>query len=253
MREAEIPDKRSILRSWLFWVLLLGLISAGAVALWVRFTPASAQASQVMKVEEGLSSLQALQRRVDAGDAEAQRLMAIRYRDGIGVLRSAAETKRLLELSISAGNAHAMYELACLYDGGMPGVAADEEKAWDLYVKSAEHGHINAAAYVSEALSFGVGIVKKNHLTEAYAWRSVAAYLHEACRDGSRIIINIKGRRGLMNIDMYDATYSSSDAVGSTTLWLRRLEKRLSVQDILVAQDRSREILAQIQAKRAKK
>jgi hypothetical protein len=56
-----------------------------------------------------------------------------------------------------------------------------------------------------------------------------------------------------MNIDMYDATYSSSDAVGSTTLWLRRLEKRLSVQDILVAQDRSREILAQIEAKKAKK
>ena len=157
MREGEIPDKRSILRSWLFWGLLSGLTSAAVVFLWLGLAPGSTPGIQFKKADEVLSPLHALQKRADAGDPEAQRLMAIRYRDGIGVLRSAAETKRLLELSISAGNAHAMYELACLYDGGMPGIAADEEKAWDLYVKSAEYGHINSAAYVSEALSFGVG------------------------------------------------------------------------------------------------
>lgn len=253
MRESEILDKRSALRIWLFWGLLSGLTSAVVVTLWIRFTPASVKIEQVIKVEEALSPLQALQLRVDAGDPEAQRLMALRYRDGVGVLRSAAETTRLLKLSISAGNANAMYDLACLYDGGMPGVAADEEKAWELYMKSAEYGHVNGAAYVSEALSFGAGLVSKNHLTEAYAWRSVATYLHETCRDGSKIIINIKGRRGFMNLDMYDATYSSSDTVFSTSLWLRRLEKKLSNQDILLAQDRSREILAQIKAKNAKK
>lgn len=251
MREDHPVSRSSDLPQWIFLGVLMSLILLAASL----GTPNSDVSARVAKhgQQEKLTDLQLLQRQVDAGDPEAQRLMALRCRDGVGVLRSAAETTRLLELSISGGNVHAMYDLACLYDGGMPGVAADDEKAWDLYLKSAEHGHVNGAAYVSEALSFGVGVVKDNHLVEAYAWRSVVTYLHEHIQDASFIIINMKGRRGFMNIDMDDATYASGGAVHSTTLWLRRLEKRLSVQGILEAQKRSRELLTEIEAKKAKK
>ena len=270
MREAEIPDKRSILRSWLFWGLLSGLISAVVVTLWIRFTPASAQAGQVIKAAEALSPLQALQLRVEAGDPEAQRLMAIRFLSGDGVLRSAEESKKLYDLSVSGGNAQAMYELACLHDTGTTGFPRDAAMAWDLYFRAAKSGQIDAMGYVSEAYEGGPA----KDLVAAYAWRSVAIHLHQLSEQRPGISFKVNGSLGWMGIATYDPDYSNGSYgpssrndpsyVGytnrSTELgvlrqeeWLNRITRKLSDADILLAQKRSRELLAEIEANKAKK
>lgn len=270
MREAEIPRKRSILRSWLFWSLLLGLVSAGAVALWLRSAHASVQATQVVKGGEALSSLHALQRRVDAGDPEAQRLMAIRYLSGDGVLRSAEESKKLYDLSVSGGNAQAMYELARLHDTGIPGFPSDGIMAWDLYSRAAKSGQIDAMGYVSEAYEGG----PTKDLVAAYAWRSLAIHLHQLSEQRPSISFKVNGSLGWMGIATYDPDYSSGNYGPSTRndssyhdytnrstelqvlrqeVWLNRISRKLSDADILLAQKRSRELLAEIEAKKAKK
>ena len=261
MREAEIPDKRSILRSWLFWVLLLGLISAGAVALWLRSAHASAQATQVMKAGEALSPLQALQRRVDAGDPEAQRLLAIRFLSGDGVLRSAEESKKLYDLSVSGGNAQAMYELACLHDIGITGFPRDGVIAWDLYSRAAKAGQINAMGYVSEAYEGGPA----KDLVAAYAWRSLAIHLYQISERRLVISFHVNGSLGWIGISHYDHNYGNDSSyvdytTRSTSLsvlrheeWLNRITRKLSDADILLAQKRSRDLLAEIDAKKAKK
>jgi hypothetical protein len=260
MREAETPDKRSILRSWLFWGLLSGLISAVVVTLWLRFTSTSAQATQVSKAEEGLSSLQALQRRVDADDPEAQRLMAIRYFNGDGVLRSAEESKKLYDLSVSGGNAQATYELACLHDAGFPGFPRDGVMAWDLYSRAAKAGQINAMGYVSEAYEGG----PTKDLVSSYAWRSLAIHLYQLNEGRSNISFRVNGSLGWMGIEAYDQSYRNDSSYSSYTtqdislivlrhdIWLKRISRKLSDADILLAQKRSRELLSEIEANKAK-
>jgi TPR repeat protein len=261
MREAETPDKRSILRSWLFWGLLSGLTSAVVVTLWLRFTSASAQVSQENKAEDALSPLPALQRRVDAGDPEAQRLMAIRFLSGDGVLRSAEESKKLYDLSVSGGNAQAMYELACLHDTGHPGFPRDGVMAWDLYSSAAKAGHINAMGYVSEAYEGG----PTKNLVSAYAWRSLAIHLYQLSERRSYISFKVNGSLGWMGIEAYDQSYRNDSSYFSYTTqatslsvisheeWLNRVSRKLSHADILLAQKRSRELLKDIEAKKAKK
>jgi TPR repeat protein len=270
MREAETPGKRSILRSWLFWGLLSGLTSAVVVTLWLRFTSASAQVSQENKAEDALSPLPALQRRVDAGDPEAQRLMAIRFLSGDGVLRSAEESKKLYDLSVSGGNAQAMYELACLHDTGHPGFPRDAVMAWDLYSRAAKAGQFNAMAYVSEAYEGG----PTKDLVSSYAWRSLAIHLYQLSERQSNISFMVNGSLGWMGVANYDQDYiygsyrpssrndssyyeytreSTSLLVIRHDVWLNRISRKLSDPDILLAQKRSREILAEIDAKTAKK
>lgn len=261
MREAEIPDKRSILRSWLFWGLLSCLISAVVVTLWIRFTPASAQVGQVIKAEEALSPLQALQLRVDAGDPEAQRLMAIRFLSGDGVLRSAEESKKLYDLSVSGGNAQAMYELACLHDTGTTGFPRDAAMAWNLYFRAAKAGQINAMAYISEAYEGGPA----KDFVSSYAWRSLAIHLSQLPGQRANLSFKVDGSLGWMGIthryeeylnDPCYYKYNSLSAVlivSSHEKWLERISGMLSDADILLAQKRSRELLAEIEAKKAKK
>ena len=262
MREAEIPDKRSILRSWLFWGLLSGLTSAAVVFLWLGIAPSSTPEIQVKKAEAVLSPLQALQLRVDSGDCEAQRQMAFRFLFGNGVLRSAEDSKRLYDLSVSGGNAQAMYDLACLHDSGAPGFVRDAALAWGLYQRAAKAGQIDAMGYVSEAYEGSSDVID---LVASYAWRNVAIHLSRSSEGEQVIRIKTNGSRGWMGINTrhyYDAKdtsyfdYNNQSVlltVRSPDEWIRRLERKLSDTDILVAQKRSKEILKEIEASKLKK
>ena len=268
MREADAPKASTDLPQWAFISVLMALILLAAGL----GSPKSASSAQAAKQgqEEKLTDLQLLQRRVDAGDPEAQRLMAIRFLSGEGVLRSAEESKKLYDLSVSGGNAQAMYELACLHDTGTPGFPRDAAVAWDLYFRAAKGGQINALAYVSEAYEGG----PTKDFVAAYAWRSVAIHLHQLSEQRPSISFKVNGSLGWMGIATYDPEYvngsygpsyrndhSYSDYTNrSTSLqvlrheeWLNRISRKLSDADILLAQKRSRELLAEVEAKKAKK
>jgi len=260
MREADAPKASTDSPQWIFISVLMGLVLLAA-SLGSPNSAASAPAAQ-QGPEEKLTDLQRLQRRVEAGEPEAQRLMAIRYLNGDGVLRSAEESKKLYDLSVAGGDAQAMYELACLHDTGQPGFPRDGVVAWGLYSRAANAGQIDAMGYVSEAYE---GNRDLQDLVAAYAWRSVAIHLRRLSEGRSDIHIKTDGSLGWMGIEDKGANYlndpSYFDYNARTTLlivlrhdeWLRRIEKKLQDDHVLVAQRRSQEILRQIEAKKAKK
>lgn len=256
MREVEAPMKPSALSNWFFWGVLSGLMSMVIVAAWQGPSAPTPQVVEVKKPGEVLTPLQLLQSRVDAGDPEAQRLMAIRYLVGDGVLRSAEESKKLYDFSVAGGDAQAMYELACLHDTGRPGFPRDGVVAWGLYLRAANAGQIDAMGYISEAYEGSRGL---HDLVAAYAWRSVAIHLYRLSVERSDIYIKTDGSLGWMGIEQYERAYASFD-YQSTFLrvvrhdeWLQRIETKLQHAHVLVAQKRSRELLKEIEAIKAKK
>ena len=262
MREVEAPMKPSALSGWIFWGVLSGLMSMVLVAAWQGLSAPAAQGVEAKKSGEVLTPLQLLQRRVDSGDSEAQRLMAIRFLSGDGVLRSAEESKKLYDLSVSGSNAQAMYELACLHDTGHPGFPRDGVVAWDLYLRAANGGQIDALGYISEAYE---GDRALKDLVASYAWRSVAIHLSRLSEARLSISIKTNGSLGWMGISndylasRNDPSYSDYNPQSALLrvlrhdVWLQRIEKKLSDADILLAQRRSRELLGQIEANKAKK
>ncbi len=252
MREAEPPDRPTLFRSRISLVLLVGVISFAIVALWLRFAPAPERPAQASgpvtltkKSDEVLTPIQALQKRVDAGDPEAQRLMAIRYRDGDGVLRSAEETLRLLNAAIKGGDIQSLYELACIYDSGEPGIPTQPITAWLLFNEAAINGNLDAMWYVSEVHMRGASGIQFNPI-EAYAWRSVA--LHLGSQSSARISLNWSGPRSRGSSGA-DETFIA----GKSSSRYLSVGVRLSDADILLAQKRSKELLKEVEANMAKK
>jgi hypothetical protein len=247
MREDHPVSRSSDLPQWIFLGVLMSLI-----LLTASFgTPNSDVSAHVAKQgqQEKLTDLQLLQRQVDAGDPEAQRLMAIRYRDGIGVLRSATEMKRLLELSIKAGNNDAKYDLAVLQDTGFPGVGLQEQQAWANFYDAARSGHVPSMAYIAEACALG----DEKYLIESYAWRDLTILF--STDKVTYIWVHGNGSRGAFG----KATdYKGGFDILLSNLewrekWLKEVSSKMSRDDIIAAQKLSRELLAAIEAKKAKK
>ena len=270
MREDHPISRSSDLPQWVFLGVLMSLILLTASL----GTPNSDVSAHVAKQgqQEKLTDLQLLQRQVDAGDPEAQRLMAIRFLSGDGVLRSAEESQKLYDLSVSGGNAQAMYELACLHDTGTTGFPRDGAMAWDLYFRAAKAGQINAMGYVSEAYEGGPA----KDFVSSYAWRSLAIHLSQLPGQRANLSFKVDGSLGWMGIATYDPDYTSglypsysssrndpsyADYTNRSTQlgvlrqeeWLNRITRKLSDADILLAQKRSRELLAEIEANKAPK
>ena len=253
MREDHPVSRSTDLPQWIFIGVLMSLILLAASLGPAKSTeagqpsnPSPLSTAQRQAPDAQLTPLQALQRRVEAGDPEAQRLMALRYRDGDGVLRSAEETMRLLGASARGGDMQSTYELACIYDAGIPGVRSQPEIAWKLFNDAAMAGHVDAMWYLSESFLRGGSGIPYN-LIEAYAWRSLA--MHVGSQRSARVYLNWSGpvSRGSSGSS---EQISSGGRIGGE--WLRN-RIYLSDGDTLLAQKRSRELLAEIESKKAKK
>ena len=252
MREDHPVSRSTDLPQWIFIGVLMSLILLAASLGPAKSTeagqpsnPPQTSTAQRRDPDAQLTPLQALQRRVEAGDPEAQRLMALRYRDGDGVLRSAEETMRLLGASAQGGDLQSAYELACIYDAGIPGVRSEPKIAWKLFNDAAMAGHVDAMWYLSESYMRG-GSEAPYNLIEAYAWRSLA--MHIGSQRSAPVYLNWSGpaSRGSSGSSVQISSGGRIDDA-----WLRRIY--LPDADILLAQKRSRELLAEIEAKKTKK
>lgn len=256
MREDHPVSRSSDLPQWVFLGVLMSLILLTASLGPAKSTeagqpsnPSQTSTAQRRDPDAQLTPLQALQRRAEAGDPEAQRLLALRYRDGDGVLRSATETKRLLEMSIAAGNEDARYDLAFLQDTGFPGIGLQELQAWANFYNAARSGHIPSMAYIAEACAQGEG----QHIIESYAWRDLT--IHLSADKITSIWVHGNGSRGAFG----KATdYKGGFDILLSNLewrekWLKEVSSKMSRDDIIAAQKLSRELLAAIEAKKAKK
>jgi TPR repeat protein len=252
MREDHPASRSSDLPQWIFVGALMSLILLAASSGPAKSSEANQSSNPPQPAtspkpdpDAQLTPLQALQRRVEAGDPEAQRLMALRYRDGDGVLRSAEETMRLLGASARGGDLQSTYELACIYDAGIPGVRSQPDIAWKLFNDAALAGHVDAMWYLSESYLRGGSGIPYN-CVEAYAWRSLAMYL--ASQRSAPVYLNWRGPAGRGSSGSSEQISSGG---GISEYWLAKIP--VSNADILLAQKRSRELLAEIDAKKAKK
>ena len=79
----------------------------------------------------------------DQGDAVAQYKLGLRYVDGRGVAKDAAEAAKWFRKAADQGNAEGQFELGYLYEIGK-GVAKSEAEAAKWYQKSATLGNTDA-------------------------------------------------------------------------------------------------------------
>ena len=106
------------------------------------------------------------------GDAEAQRMMGILCRDGLGVAQDNAEALNWFRLAADKGNAVAQYDIGLMYRDGS-GMAQNYAEAVKWLRLAAGQGYAPAQFEVGTAYKLGLGMTPDN--IRAYLWYSYAA------------------------------------------------------------------------------
>ena len=107
----------------------------------------------------------------EAGDAQAQFRMALRYDQGAGVRQDYAESVKWLQKAAEQGLPEAQFNLGSMYASGL-GVNEDSTEAVAWYYRAALQGNASAQKNLGAMYGMGQGVAQ-NH-SEAYAWSSIA-------------------------------------------------------------------------------
>ncbi len=148
----------------------------------------------------------------EQGLAEAQLNLGLSYATGEGVAKDPTEAVKWFRKADEQGNAKAQFSLGLMYATG-DGVAKDPVEAVKWYRMAAEQGHALAQNNLGRMYDHGDGVLKDE--IEALAWFNISAI------SGDEIAVK--------NRDI--------------------LERRLGQQAALVAQQRSKELLRQLEAR----
>lgn len=110
--------------------------------------------------------------RAEAGDAEAQLQMGMRYATGDGVVQNDKEAAKWFERAARQGLAEAEYEYGLALLNGR-GVVQDYQAAFEWIEKPARRGHAKAQYSLGELYRYGTGTpIDKSR---AYLWFNLAA------------------------------------------------------------------------------
>ena len=108
----------------------------------------------------------------EAGEAQAQLTLGLRYGAGLGVPQDAAEAVRWYRLAAAQGHASAQNTLGVMYGTG-EGVPQDDAEAVRWYRLAAEQGHASAQNNLGLMYSNGRGVPQD--YVSAHMWLNVAA------------------------------------------------------------------------------
>ncbi|NGZ26693.1 MAG: sel1 repeat family protein [Magnetococcales bacterium] len=114
----------------------------------------------------------AVQDKADAGDAEAQYQVAVRYAEGEGVGKNPEEAAKWFQKSADNGDVDAMVMMGILFENGQ-GVKKDLSQAAQWYEKAAQRGHSEGQYYIAMMYAYGQGV--KKDLLQAGKWLEVGA------------------------------------------------------------------------------
>ena len=148
----------------------------------------------------------------EQNDASAQYALGNCYYRGLGVNKDALESVKWYRKAAEQNDAPAQYALGMAYQHGI-GVAKSSAESVRWHRKAAEQNHAQAQSNLGIAYSRGEGVAKDN--VEAYAW------------------FNLATKADKKNADVRDV-----------------LSGIMSPQQIATGQQRTTELLAQIEAKR---
>lgn len=122
--------------------------------------------------EDKIMFSEALAKRAEAGDAEAQYALGVAYCRGQGVAQDFGDAVRWYLKSAEQGHPDAQCNLAMHYFKG-EGVDRDMKKAVDWWKKSAEQGNAKAQCNLGECYQEGKG-VEKDENQAAFWWKKSA-------------------------------------------------------------------------------
>ena len=108
----------------------------------------------------------------EQGEAKAQFNLGVMYAKGEGVTEDDKEAVKWYQLAAEAGNADAQYNLGLRYDNGR-GVLEDDKEAVKLYRLAADQGHASAQHNLGYMYAEGEGVAEDDK--EAVKWYQLAA------------------------------------------------------------------------------
>jgi TPR repeat protein len=110
--------------------------------------------------------------KAEAGDANSELELGLRYFNGEGVTKNKVEAVKWYLKAAEQNNHFAQYNLGNLYYNG-DGVVKDYAEAVKWYRKAAEQNDVRAQSDLGLCYYFGNGVVKDE--VEAYKWWLLAA------------------------------------------------------------------------------
>jgi TPR repeat protein len=199
------------------------------------------------------SRIEDLRKAAEKGNAEAQFNLGVAYEHGGGVPEDATEAVKWYRKAAEQGNAEAQFNLGVAYDVGWGGLPKDAIEAVKFYRKAAEQGHVDALYTLGSAYWTGHGVPKDG--IEAAKWYRKAA--EQGKVEAQIELAFLYGLGDGVPKDEIEALawFNIAAASGNQTAIKTRelLENKLGRQASLLAQQRSKEILKQVEsAKQAK-
>jgi TPR repeat protein len=143
-------------------------------ALYEQVTAEYGASAYIKDLARGKALLADLERRAEAGDAEAQYALGEVYYDGTlpGIPKNYQVAVQWFSRAAASGHARAAFGMALAYDNGR-GVPNDDAQAVVWYRRAAEKGVVDAQFNLATMLSSGSGVPK--NIPEAINWYLKAA------------------------------------------------------------------------------
>lgn len=210
--------------------MLLGALLAGVLCV---------QAHQAARAEdlrdEPLAQIQQL---ADAGRADAQRELGIRYGQGTGITQDFRTARSWASKAASQGDPWAMRIMGLIYLNGL-GVESDRWRAVDYFKRSAEAGDLNAQYNL--AVIYYEGTLTKQSYEKALAWYKRAADQGNAKAQHNLGLMLANGIGTVQDrVEAYKwfELSGSGDAIAATTE-MQEIAPRMSKTEIAQAQERA--------------
>lgn len=202
--------------------------------------------------KDSKQSIDYLKKGVAGGSSDAAYLLGWAYATGEGVDKDAKEAIRFYRLAVAGGSYYAATNLAYHYQSGN-GVIKDDEEAAKLLIFASDAGYVDAKKSLGNLYGEGKGVaVDLGKASKLYREAAVLGDVECQRVMGSRYQQGI----GVMadNVEAY-AWYNVCAASGDELAAQSResVGQQMAPHQVSAAQKRSRELLAEIEAKKAKK
>jgi TPR repeat protein len=232
---------------------LIHLVLLTALFLRVSFVLGVAADSPTIRPEPSPQAhFDGLRAKAEKGDAQAQYMLGWFQLTGAGLPKNPVEAAKWFRQAAEQGSADAQYVLGSMYAQGN-GVAKDGAEAARWYRRAAEQGSTDAAYYLGLAYAQGDGVTKDS--AESVKWYRMAA---EQGRT------DVAHHLGLAYAHGEGVHKAEIEALAWFYVWagpgrlggvpeITALEKALGPDATLAAQQRSRKILREIEANKARR
>ncbi len=187
----------------------------------------------------------------EQGHVPAQFNLGVKFATGEGTAKDAAQAVKWYRMAAEQGSVTAQFNLGWSYEKG-EGVAADLAEAAKWYRKAAEQGDDSAQVNLGWMYARGEGVAKDPVV--AVNWYRMAA---ESGNVAAQCALGAKYTHGegVLKDEIEALAWYNISAISGFEFAVENrdaLERRLGPQAALVAQKRSKEILKQIEANKAR-